>query len=194
MAPTSSKATKEDLLDYSLYPYMELDKKGLLDGVMLTHSNYDNIDPEYPMSLSKYGIQILREQGFEGLAMTDALNMMGVVAKCGRKNSIGLAVGNASAMALPFHGDHKQVIEWMRECYDEGIITDEALDEAVKRVLAMQHKVLSLPTGVVPTEEELKNFHRINTDSVFARTDDGMSVGLDRNGNYHFAVLTEAGT
>lgn len=193
MAPTSSKATKEELLDYSLYPYMELDKKGLLDGVMLSHANYENIDPDYPASLSKHGIAILREQGFEGLAMTDALNMMGVVAKYGRKNSIGLAVGNASAMALPFHGKHKQVIEWMRECYDEGIITDEALDEAVKRVLMMQHKVLSLPQGVVPTEAELNNFHRINTDSVFARTDDGVPVGLDRNGKYHFAVLTEAG-
>ncbi len=193
MAPTVSYATKEDLLDYSLYPYMELDKKGLLDGVMLTHSDFVNIDPDYPMSLSKYGIGILREQGFEGLAMTDALNMMGVVAKYGRKNSIGLAVGNASAMALPFHGDHQQVMEWMRECYDEGIITDEALDEAVKRVLMMQHKVLSLPQSVVPTEEELNNFHRINTDSVFARTDDGVPVNLDRNGKYHFAVLTEAG-
>ena len=193
MAPTCSLATKEDLLEYSIYPYKELDKKGLLDGVMLTHASYPNIDPDYPMSLSRHGIAILREQGFNGLAMTDALNMMGVVAKHGRKNSIGLAIGNASAMALPFHGDHKQVIDWVRECYNEGIITDEALDEAVKHVLAMQHKVLSLPTGVTPTEEDLQNFRRINTDSVFAKTDDGVSVGLDRNGNYHFAVLTEAG-
>ena len=194
MAPTVSYATKEDLLDYALYPYMELDKKGLLDGVMLGHGSFANIDPDYPISLSKQGIEILREQGFEGLALTDALSMMGVVAKFGRKNSIGLAIGNARAMALPFQGSrNKQVMSWVRECYDEGIITDEALDEAVKRVLAMQHKVLSLPKGVVPTEEELNNFYRINTDSVFARTDDGLSVGLDRNGKYHFAVLTEAG-
>ncbi len=193
MAETASTATAEDLLDYSLKPYMELDKKGLLDGVMLAHSRFVNIDPDFPISLSKHGIKVLREQGFEGLAMTDALNMMGVVAKFGRKNSIGYAVGNASAMALPFHGNHKQVIDWLRECYDEGIVTDEALDEAVKHVLAMQHKVLSLPTGVTPTEEDLQNFHRINTDSVFAKTDDGVSVGLDRNGKYHFAVLTEAG-
>lgn len=194
MAPNTTDATKEDLLDYGLYPYIQLSKNGLLDGVMMTHSNYPNIDPEYPMSLSRHGIAILREQGFEGLAMTDALNMMGVVAKFGHKNSIGLAVGNAGAMALPFHGSHKQVIDWLRECYDEGIITDEILDENVKHVLAMQHKVLSLPQNVVPSEEDYQNFNRINTDSVYERLDDGLTAGLDPNGKYHFAVLAEAGT
>ncbi len=194
MAETSSSLTKEQLLEYNLYPYMELDKMGLLDGIMLGHCRCSKIDPDFPTSLSKHVVRILRDQGFDGLAITDALNMMGVVAKFGKKNSIGLAVGNARAMALPFHRDHKQVLDWMRECYDEGIITDESLDEVAQRVLDMQHKVLSLPQGVEPTEKEFADCVRINTDSVFARADEGLTTGLDRNGAYHFAILTEAGT
>ncbi len=193
MGGITSSSTKEELLDYALYPYMELDKKGLLDGVMLGHTTFVNIDPEYPVSLSKHGIQILREQGFEGLAITDSLTMMAVVAKYGHKNSVGYSVGNANAMALPWQEDHSKVMQWMRECYDEGIITDEALDATVKQVIAMQEKVLALPKNVKPTEEEFKKFHRLNTDSVYARVDDGLPTALDRNGKYYFVILTEVG-
>lgn len=193
MGERTSVATKEDLLDYSLYPYMELDKKGLLDGVMLGHPRLVNIDPDFPVSLSKHGIKVLREQGFKGLAITDSLTMMGVVAKYGHKNSVGYSVGNANAMALPWQEDHSKVMQWMRECYDEGIITDEALDATVRDVIAMQEKVLSLPKDVKPTEEEFNNFHRLNTDSVCARVDNGLTTALDKNGKYYFAVLTEVG-
>ncbi len=194
MAETFSDATAEELLEYSLYPYVELDKRGLLDGVMLGHARFPKIDPDFPVSLSKYGIQVLRDQGFNGVAVTDALTMMGVVAKYGYKNGLGYAIGNAGALALPWQEDHAKVMQWARDCYAEGIITDEVLDVAVQRVLDMQHKVLSLPQGVEPTDKEYADLARINTDSVYARVDEGMNVALDKNGKYYFAILTEAGT
>ncbi len=194
MAEMDSVFTKEHILDYNLHPYIELSNRGLLDGVMLTHARFVNLDAEYPASLSKHVIQLLRDRGFDGLALTDALNMMGVVAKFGRKNSVGLSVGNAAAMALPFVDDHKKAMAWLRECYEEGMVSDERLDTTVQSVLTMQHKVLSLPQNVVPSEEDLKNFDRINTDSVFAHVDEGLTTALDRNGDYYFAILTEVGT
>lgn len=193
MAETASSETAEELLEHNLYPYVELDKMGLLDGVMLGHSRFSNIDPDYPFSLSKHGIKILRDTGFKGLALTDALVMMGIVAKFGFKRGIGLAIGNAGAMALPFTKNNREMMQHIRECYAEGIITDEGLDEAVKGVLLMQEKLMSLPQGVEITEEDKVNLQKINTDSVFACTDDGLDTALDRNGNYHFTILTEAG-
>ena len=97
-------------------------------------------------------------------------------------------------MALPFVDDHKTAMAWLRACYEEGIVSDKRLDATVQSVLTMQHKVLSLPQNVAPTEEDLKNFERINTDSVFAHADDGVPVALDKNGEYYFAILTEVGT
>ena len=192
MAETYSEATKEDLLDYALYPYMELDKQGLLDGVMLTHSRYINIDEKYPASLSPEAIKIFREQGFDGFAMTDALNMMGVVAKFGKKGSINLAVGNAGAVALPFHGRNHEVMKWLREGYDEGVITDDVLDATVKRVLVAQHKLAVMqPKYNEITKEDVEELEAINRNSVFAKCDDGVSVALDREAEHFFAIMTE---
>lgn len=192
MGETSSDETVEELLAYNLYPYLELMQDGLLDGVMLKHSRFPNIDPDYPASLSSRHIEILRKRGFNGFAMTDALNMMGVVAKYGRKYSAGLAVGNAGAIALPFHGSSETVMQWLRECYEEGIITDEKLDAVVTDVLATQHKVAVMePKFTDTTPEDVHLFERINKDSVYARCDENIPVALDPEAPHFFAILTE---
>ena len=45
--------TKEDLLNNDLVPYKYLLEKDLLPTVMVGHTLYPNIDPDYPASLSK---------------------------------------------------------------------------------------------------------------------------------------------
>ncbi|MBQ4042605.1 MAG: hypothetical protein IJD06_01315 [Clostridia bacterium] len=192
MGENSSDATVEELLEYNLFPYVEMAKEGLLDGVMLAHSRYTNIDPDYPTSLSKETIRLIRERGFDGFAMTDALNMMGVVAKFGRKGSVQLAAANSADLSLPFMSDNRQVIEWLREGYEEGIITEARLDEIVSRVLAAQHKVFTMePKFDTVTPEDLAAFAHINTDSVFAKTDEGIPTALEPEGRHFFAILTE---
>lgn len=192
MGETESDETVEDLLEYNLYPYLKLMKENLIDGVMLGHSKFPEIDPNYPASLSSEHIKILRDQGFDGFAMTDALNMMGVVAKFGRKGSCALSIGNAGAVALPFRKDNEEVMKWLRESYEEGIISDEKLDAVVKDVLAAQHKVATMePKFREITKEDLELFERINSDSVYAKCDDGVTVPLSREEEHFFAVLTE---
>lgn len=196
MAENSSNNTKEELLDYNLYPYFELMKEGLLDGIMVGHSRLVKIDPDYPASLSKKVINIIREQGFDGLFVTDALSMMGVVAKFGKTESKGLAIEQGNDLALTWC-DNREGYAALCECYDKGIISDEALDSAVKRVLAAQHKVFTMqPEYEELTDEDLKNFDRINTDSVFAKTDSGVPVSIPKDGKHFFVVLTpnELGT
>ncbi len=191
MAETASDETKEELLDYNLYPYIELNKRGLIDGVMLGHARFSEIDPDYPFSLSAKGIQILRDEGFDGFAVTDALGMLGVVAKFGKFGSIALAIGNAGALALPFTPENEAIMENLKAAYNEGKIPDEVLDASVKRVLAAQHKVFEMqPKYDTVTEEDEASFKRINYDAVIARADEGLSHTVSRDGRHCFVILT----
>lgn len=191
MAESCSDETVEELLDYNLYPYLELIRADLLDGMMVKHSRFTKIDPHYPASLSRTLIQLIRDHGFHGFTITDALCMMGVVAKFGQRNSIGLAVANGNSLALPYMHDNRYVYQALCDCYDEGMISDAVLDEAVSYVLAAQRKTLDAPKDAELTEDDLKLFARINRDTVYAKTDDGISVPISKDGKHCFVILTE---
>ena len=190
MAESSSSVTKEELVEECLFAYTELMKEGLLDGIMTGHIRLENIDNEYPTSLSKKVIGVIRELGFDGFSITDALSMMGVVAKFGWENSKGLSVENGNDIALLWDPSNKRGFEAMYDCYEKGIISDERLDEATKVVLAAQHKIFQMqPKFTEITEEDKKNIERISTDSVYERKDNGVSSALSKDGKHHFIVL-----
>ncbi len=189
MAEGLSYDTKEELLDYNLYPYIEMMKEGLLDGIMTRHGRYVNIDPDYPASLSKKVIGIIRECGFDGFAMTDALNMMGVVAKYGKRDPAGMCIANGNDISLPYFWTIPDTFAAVCEYYDRGLLPDERLDEATRRVLEAQHKAMAEPKYTDLTEEDKANFARINTDSVYARIDDGVPAALSRDGKHLFLMM-----
>ncbi|MBQ8551968.1 MAG: hypothetical protein IJ428_04035 [Clostridia bacterium] len=189
MAESYSELTEEALLNYYLYPYLELHKEGLLDGIMTSHKKFVNIDPDYPVSLSKKAIGIIREQGFDGFAITDALDMMGIKAKFGDTRAKGMCIEAGNEFILPWFSS-KKAYDDLTDCYNEGIITDERLDEAVRRVLAAQHKVYEMePKFTEYTDEDIAKFDRINRDSVYARTDDGLEVSIPRDKKHFFVVM-----
>lgn len=192
MAENCSDVTYEELVDYYLYPYLELSKRGLLDGIMTAHCRLTNIDPEYPASLSKKVIGLFRDLGFNGFAVTDALVMMGTAAKFGRDGSRGLAIAGGNDLALTWTVN-KDCYESLLKCYNEGIIPDDMLDAAVKRVLETQHKITLLDTTAEITDEDIENFNKINTDGVFAKTDEGVSTELCKDGKHFFIILSPNG-
>nr|MBQ4319824.1 hypothetical protein [Clostridia bacterium] len=51
MAESTGYDTVEELIDYNLYPYRELMKENLLDGIMVQHCRMVNIDPDNPARL-----------------------------------------------------------------------------------------------------------------------------------------------
>ncbi len=193
MAETASDATVEELLDYNLYPYKYLIDRGLLDGVMTRHTRFSKIDNEYPASLSKDVINIIREKlNFDGFCITDALPMMGIVARFGKVKSKGMSIAAGNDLALVF-GDPRTEFDIMCKCFEDGVFTQEELDRAVKVVLATQHKLMSLPTDSIITEQDEESFNKINTDSIYARVDEGLSESISKDGKHFFAVLTDLG-
>lgn len=193
MAETASLNTVEELLDYNLYPYLELMKKGLLDGIMVGHARLAKIDPDFPGSLSKKVIDIIRNQGFNGFTITDSLQMMGIVSKFGASDSKGLAIAAGNDLALPWE-ETGNCYEALCDCYDKGIISNERLDEAVGRVLEAQRKTLMVPKYTDITEEDVEKFNSINRDSIFARTDEGLPTAISHDGRHYFVVMVENGT
>ncbi|MBQ3124602.1 MAG: hypothetical protein IJC09_04180 [Clostridia bacterium] len=191
MGEAVSPDTKEELLQYSMCPYKHLIDEGLLDGIMTSHKKMINIDPERPTSLSKPVIDIIRELGFDGFAITDALCMMGIRAKFGDVDAKGFALEAGNDTILPYASNSKKLFEEYCEAYDKGLISDERLDEAARRILDAQHKAMMLPKDAELTDEEIEMFYSINKDGVYAKTDAGVTPNISRDGKHFFVVMTK---
>lgn len=188
MAEATSLDTKEFLLENYLYSYLQLDKAGLLDGLMTSHCRFMNIDDTRPASLSKKVIDIIREQGFDGFAITDALCMMGIRAKYSDKEAKAYAINAGNSISLPYTFDNERNYNEYLEAYKEGLVDEKMLNEAVRRVLDAQHKVTLLPKDVELTKEELELFDNIDRDGVYTRIDEGVPTSISRDGRHYFIV------
>ncbi|MEE0409941.1 MAG: glycoside hydrolase family 3 N-terminal domain-containing protein [Clostridia bacterium] len=189
MAENFSYDTKEELLAEALYPYKRLMEKDLLDGIMTGHTKLPNIDSNRPASLSKPVIDVIREIGFDGFAITDALSMVGIRANYNDVEAKGFAIAAGNDTILPWGGSNRQLFDEFCQAYDQGLISDERLDEAARRMLDAQHKSTVLPKDAELSAEDIAMFESINKDSVCAKTDEGVSTGIDPNGNHYFAVM-----
>jgi beta-glucosidase-like glycosyl hydrolase len=100
MAPAISYQTEEELIKTSLYPYIELNKQGLINGIMTGHVRMDNIDKGMPASLSRKVIDIIKNQGFDGFFVTDGLRMMSVRSEFGDIDPKGMCIEAGNTVAL----------------------------------------------------------------------------------------------
>ena len=183
--------TEEELVDTGLYVYLELLKQGLLDGVMPGHHRFPNIDDSAPASMSKTMLNLFRKRGFDGIMMPDALCMMGIRARYNRVECTGLAIEAGNDFVLVYDDETEFNQNALYECYERGILSDEALDRAVKRVLALHHKILlnQNPKYTSLTEEEDRLARSINKDSIYAKLDEGYLTSIPREGKYYFALM-----
>lgn len=191
MAESHSPQTEEELVEHSLYAYLELIKEDLLDGIMVGHESVPKIDPVYPASLSKPIINVIKKRGFNGFCISDALGMMGIRAKFGDVESKGMAVEAGIDLALPFGANVRESHQALKTCYEKGIISEERLDEAVKKVLEIQHKVMLMSEKEYtdPTEEEINLCRLINKDSIFAQVEEGLTASVSKEGKHLFALM-----
>ena len=161
---------------------------------MISHKKYINIDNEHPGTLSKPLLDIIREQGYEGFLITDALCMMAVKAKYDDVESKALAMNAGVDLLLPYTIYNREQFESYCEAYDTGMISDECLDAATKRVLAAQHRAALLPTDGEVTEEEMKTFKSINKDGIYIKKDDDVESTISRDGKHFFIIVAKQET
>jgi beta-N-acetylhexosaminidase len=118
--------------------------------IMVSHLRYPAYDAENPACVSETLLKgILRRQlGFEGLIVTDDLEMGAMTSLYSFREMGVMAVAAGAEILLVCHNteSQKQVYRGLVEAVKEGRLSSECLDEAVRRVLRTK---LSMP----PTQE-----------------------------------------
>ena len=108
--------------------------------VMVAHNMVTCMDPDVPASLSPAVHKLLREDmGFEGLIMTDSLDMNAITLYTGDRASAVQAVlsGNDLLCCTSYEKQYPAVLEAVKD----GTIPEQMIDNAVRRVLALKARI-----------------------------------------------------
>ena len=135
--------SRDRIFREELFPYRKLISEGL-GSIMVAHLNVPSLEEraQFPSSLShKIVTGILKEElDFNGLIITDALNMKGV-ADFDEPGEIELAAFLAGNDILLFSEDVPKASEMIIEAFNKGLITEERLKHSVRKILFAKYKV-----------------------------------------------------
>ena len=129
-----------------LIPYRKLIAKGEARMVMTAHIFNAKLDPDYPATLSRKVITgILREGlGFEGVVVTDDMNMKAITEFYGLEKSIRLAI-EAGADILLFGNNLvydpdivPRAHAIIRKLVDDGVLTRERIAGSYRRIMRLK--------------------------------------------------------
>lgn len=126
-----------------LYPFRRLAQNGVA-GVMVAHMEIPSLEPKskLPSSLSHNVVtsKLINEIGFNGLVITDALNMKGVSAiyKPADANLMALKAGND---ILLFPSDVKETITKIHREVRRGRFPKEEIERRCRKIIEAKYKV-----------------------------------------------------
>ena len=130
-------ATVEELRTTDLLPFQRAIDAGA-PVVMLNHLGYSALDGDLPASLSPKAYALLREMGFEGVAMTDSLGMGAVNLRWDFPEAAVRAIEAGADVALATDGNQAvRMRDALVEAVRSGRIPEERLNEAAARVTAL---------------------------------------------------------
>ena len=131
--------TKEELMNNDLIPYkIAIENKASI--IMVGHLALPKITNDYtPASLSYEIITniLKKELGFNGLVVTDALNMKALTKNYTSEEILIKAI-NAGIDLLLMPEDPQNAIKIIKEAVLNGTITEERIDESVKKILSFK--------------------------------------------------------
>ena len=141
--------SKSDLEAIDWAPYRALIQQGNVHAIMVTHEIVHAIDSSIPSSLShKIVTGILRnELGFQGVILTDSLTMEGITAYYTEAQAAAVAVeaGSDLLMGATTTADVASMIQGIRQAIDSGEISQQRIDDSVRRILMLKYQMGLLP-------------------------------------------------
>jgi len=132
-------------------PYQVLIQQGSVHAIMVTHEVVTALDDTKPSSLSPQVVKhILRDElGFQGVIMTDSLTMEGITAYYTEAQAAAMAVeaGSDLIMGASTPSEMATMIGGIKQALEAGDITQQTIDDSVRRILMMKYAMglLSLP-------------------------------------------------
>jgi len=134
-----------------LEPYRILTKQGILDTVMVAHVFNRKLDPKYPATLSAKTVNgLLRKKlGFDGVVITDDLQMGAIAKRYGLRNTLRLAI-NAGDDLLLFGNQlsvknmvsTKKLVNTIKQMVLKGNIKIETIEKSNTRLDRLKQKLL----------------------------------------------------
>lgn len=145
----SSEKTLEELRKCELIPFSAgIDAGAPL--VMMGHITLPNVEgaEEVPATLSKAIVtDLLRnEMGFQGLVVTDAMNMGAITDHYGSGDAAVLAIqAGVDLILMPDNLD--QAFQGIQEAVENGALSEERIDESVLRILEtkLRYNIIKMP-------------------------------------------------
>lgn len=153
--------TKEELWQSELLPFKSAIENGV-PMIMAAHILCTELDENYPASMSKNIItDLLRnEMGFEGVVITDDLTMGAISESYSFGDAAVLSINaGCDILSICFGEDNvKQAVKAIKEAVENGAITEERIDESVRRILKLKEDYNVTSEGVeMPDIDELNS-------------------------------------
>jgi len=122
--------------------------------ILMAHVSYAALDPALPASLDPRAYQLLRDMGFEGVAIPDSLDMGAITTTYSKPEATVLAVTAGADAVLATGGTEARAMrDAVVAAVADGRIPEARLNEAAARVLALKgvDPVPMTCTAVAPT-------------------------------------------
>ena len=172
-----------------LYPYKEL-IKNQLSGVMVAHMEVPSLEktPKLPSTLSKNIITKLlkKKLKFEGLIITDAMDMKGVVDfnKDESADVNALLAGN-DVLLMP--DDLDQSTRSIKKALEEGVISEKRLSYSVKKILMAKYKAGLNKISEISLDNISKDLNTEEDKALFEELTEN-SITLIKNNNENLPI------
>lgn len=134
--------TREELDEQELIPFKDAVDAGT-DMVLISHIVLPELGSELPASMSKEVQDILREEWeYDGVIVTDDLTMGAITDHYPMEEAVVKAVQAGTDVLLVAHGEENldDGIKGMKEAVANGEISEERLDESVRRILELKQR------------------------------------------------------
>ena len=143
----------EEFQSLDLYPYKEFFKAGGVHAVMIAHTAFPNLDLQetdrngklLPSSLSyNFTTKLLREQlGFDGLALTDDLEMGAILKNYGIGEACKMAINAGQDLLLICNdsGAIRKGFHAVLEAVKSGEIAESRINESLQRIAVVKNLI-----------------------------------------------------
>ena len=167
-----NKKSLEKLMKSDLVPFERAIDDGV-DSILLTHTVVNAFDPIHPASLSPDVVKYIRENmGFDGLLITDGLEMGAIIKYSGDsgKACVMAVKAGVDILCAPKNPvkDYKAVLNAVKS----GEITEERIDESVRRLLLFKQRFpeKTEPDAVSTTESNAESSEESTTEMTTVTT------------------------
>ena len=170
--------------EVELFPYKELIKNNL-STVMVAHMEVPSLEkePKMPSTLSKNIISKLlkKKLKFEGLVITDAMDMKGVVDfNKNQSADVGALLAGNDVLLMP--DDLDESTKSIKKAINDGIITEKRLKYSVKKILMAKYKAGLYKKNKIDLENIVEDMNS-NIDKLLFEEITEKSITLIKNDN-----------